>query len=212
MWDPSMVSWVLYCLLPDWGCVASGKLSCFIFFTLPLENKGRPKACFLQEKPVPATSSLVWSKCAFAMESANCCCSPACGWASRVCFEVVESKAELRGPAGWLAGMCFPHPTCRGCGNKCLGSASGPECTWVSLPWGGASTCAEWRVYLWHEGLLDGMWAHNQGWWWQQCKATPEEHGIIQGWGGCHRTSVSHPSSLMGSNETLERYSFFQIK
>lgn len=154
MWDPSMFSWLLYCLLPDWGCVTSGKLPRFIFLTLPLENKGRAKPCFRQEKPVSAISSLVWSKCAFAIESVNCCCSPACGWASRVCSEVMENKAELRGPAGWLAGMCFPHPTCPGCGNKCLGSASGPECTWVSLPWGGALTCAEWRVYFMTWGVV----------------------------------------------------------
>lgn len=149
-----MFSWVLYCVLLDWGCVASGKLPHFIFFTLPLENKARIKPCFLQEKPVPATSSLVWGKCAFAVESVNCCYSPACGWASGDCSEVMENRAELRGSAGWLAGMFFPHPTCPSCGNKCLYSASGPECTWVSWPWGGASTCAEWRVYFMTWGVV----------------------------------------------------------
>lgn len=145
MWDPYTFSW---------GCVASGKLPCFIFFTLPLENKGRAKPCCLQEKPVPATSSLVWGKCAFAMESVKCCYSPTCVWASRACSEVMKNRAELRGSAGWLAGMCFPHPTYPGCGNKCLDSASGPECIWVSLSWGGALTCAEWRVYFMTWGVV----------------------------------------------------------
>lgn len=43
--------------------------------------------------------------------------------------EVMENRAELRGSAGRLAGMCSLRPTCPGHGNKLLGSALGPECT-----------------------------------------------------------------------------------
>lgn len=43
--------------------------------------------------------------------------------------EVTKNRAELRGPAGQLAGMRCLRPTRSGRGNKCLGSALGPECT-----------------------------------------------------------------------------------
>lgn len=61
--------WVLYCLLLDWGCVASSRLPCSIFFTLPLENKVEASHAFCKRSqylpPPPwfeASVSLLWNR------------------------------------------------------------------------------------------------------------------------------------------------------
>lgn len=163
------VFWVLYCLLLDWGCVASSRLPCFIFFTLPLENKGREAshAFCKRSQYLPPPS---WFEA-----SVSLLCNQ---WTAAVAQPVAElqehalglCRTELSLWVGWL-GYVSHTPQVQAVATSAWAllqvlSALGFPCLEEGL-WG----VLNGEGISWHEGLLDGVvWVHNQEWRRQQSR------------------------------------------